>query len=108
MKENKVYIEISAILSSKGIEHTKEDVQEIIDTTNQFYDSGYEFTYNEVATFLTSEKNTEYIKEIGLKKAIYALRNMKLGTIIKKKVPNRNDKCICNSGKKFKNCCINK
>lgn len=28
--------------------------------------------------------------------------------IVKKKVPGRNDKCPCGSGKKFKNCCIEK
>lgn len=105
-KENKVYTEISSILSKENIEHSKEDVQEIINVTNQFYDSGYEFTYNEIASFLVSNKNLEYIKQSDLSTVIKAMKNMKLGPIVKKKEPSRNDKCICNSGKKYKNCCL--
>lgn len=29
-------------------------------------------------------------------------------TLIKNKIPGRNDLCICGSGKKFKKCCLQK
>ena len=29
-------------------------------------------------------------------------------TLIKNKIPGRNDPCICGSGKKFKKCCLKK
>lgn len=29
-------------------------------------------------------------------------------TLIKNKIPGRNDPCICGSGKKFKKCCLQK
>ena len=107
-QSEKVYTEISSILSKSNISHSKEDIQQIINISNQFYDSGYEFNYNEVATFLTTEKNLEYINNASLQKVLISMKQTRLGTIIKKKKPTRNETCVCNSGKKYKNCCINK
>ena len=36
------------------------------------------------------------------------LQSTKIGDTVKKYKINRNDKCPCGSGLKFKNCCINK
>lgn len=40
--------------------------------------------------------------------AIIGEHGINTPTLIKNKIPGRNDPCICGSGKKFKKCCLKK
>ena len=55
------------------------------------------YTLPEWDTLLDSAKREEITKAYKKSK-----------TVIKEKTPGRNDPCPCGSGKKYKNCCLNK
>ena len=99
---------LSDIIGGAGISYDGKDILLIIAVTDQFRRSGYTLTYDEVATFLTNKKNRKMIKEQGLTKTIEAMASMKLGTIKRPKTPGRNEQCPCQSGNKYKRCCISK
>lgn len=59
-----------------------------------------------LAKIIVSKSNLEDTLPLGLDVALDKLANYHFGTILKHKLPGRNDTCICGSGEKFKKCCI--
>lgn len=89
-------------------ESEESEKQDNIDFPIKYFDTWQERNAWEVKYYNESNRKVvERINEIA--------RKMKAGKIKKKKQSpiqndgmkqNRNDKCACNSGKKFKNCCL--
>lgn len=101
--QEEIFKSVSEIIGAAGVKYTNEDIYLVMGCVEQFKRSGYKFTFEEIATFLVSEKNMEMIEKEGLTKTILAMSRMKLGTIRVPKRPGRNDPCPC--GKmKFKKC----
>ena len=106
IKDNKVQRQIEDILKRNFISFKLQDVLLIIAITNQFNRSGYSLTDVDVTNFLVNKNNIKLIKENGLTKTIEAMKDMRLGSIIKTPQLGRNEKCNCGSGVKFKKCCL--
>lgn len=109
MVNKKVFDTIKNIIAGAFIKYTNEDILKIIAITDGFNARGYKLSYKEVAEFIANKRNRELIEKDGLTKTLEAMPNMRLGTI-RRDAPkiNRNSKCPCGSGNKFKKCCINK
>lgn len=99
---------ISQALADAEILHSNDHVQMIINATNILYDRGFLYGYVDVANFLNNKKSKEVVAELGLTRAIQAITLMKMPSIKKTQQPSRNAQCPCDSGKKFKQCCLNK
>ena len=104
-----IFKEVKEIIAASGHPYSDEDVYLCMGCTEKFNNSGYRLTHMEVAEFLVNEKNSEMIKEKGIKKTILAMSKMRLGTIRRRgKRLGRNAPCFCGSGLKYKKCCLKK
>ena len=100
--------QIAKLLAENGIVYTASDIETITELASQFTRQGYPTNALGVAQFICQDKQQERAKEVGLSTYLDTLKYVKLKPITAPKLPQRNQPCICGSGKKYKKCCLTK
>lgn len=97
---------ISKLLSETFIAHSNHDVNVIIELASRFNDHGFKTNGLGLAQFICQDHEAEKAKKLGLPSYLNHLRYIKFKPIKAQPTTGRNQMCPCDSGKKFKKCCL--
>lgn len=98
--------QISKLLSEKHIVHSNHDVNVIIELASRFDKHGFKTNGLGVAQFICQDAEATKAKNLGLPTYLQHLNYLKMKPIKTQQKTARNQACPCNSGKKFKKCCL--
>jgi len=112
------YIYLKGVICSSGTKYTNLLTREII--CEKGYSSNKEISTNDLL-FIEVHKNCVYqINKTTGEFIVHGeipkkeeprpapVKSIPMPIALKEKIPQRNDPCICGSGKKYKHCCLNK
>ena len=109
MIRKETHEKVKELLSNQLVKHSNADINFIIDLSESYIKQGYDISPIEIVEFLNQIKNQEMIQEKGLTQTLRAMSMMKLSSIQNPNKTGRNEICPkCDSGKKYKKCCLNK
>jgi uncharacterized protein YchJ len=92
-----------------GFNPSQEQLDRLVQIAKQTRSNGWKWIDARfIAATITGKINLEHTLTGGLDQALDIAENYNWGTIKKRDLPGRNEKCTCGSDTKFKNCCLKK